>query len=83
MQPHLNGSKTVFNYVGYFNEGGVNQKITMYSNQLDPNNTILSITRNPRVRPTLEISIDNNVIVTYFADGTVSVGSSGGTMIAQ
>ncbi|MEK7564769.1 MAG: type II secretion system protein [Patescibacteria group bacterium] len=84
MQPHLNGSKTVFNYVGYFNEGGVNQKITMYSNQLDPNNTILSITREPKGSgPTLEISIDNNVIVTYFADGTVSVGSSGGTMIAQ
>ncbi len=84
MQPHLNGNKSVFNYVGYFNEGGVNQKITMYSNQLDPSNTVLSIIREPKGSgPTLEISIDNKTIVTYFADGTVSVGSNGGTMIVQ
>lgn len=84
MQPHFNGNHTVFNYVGYFSEGGVAQKITMYSSQLDPQNTVMSIIREPAASgPTLEISIDNRVIVTYLADGTVSVGSGGGMMITQ
>ena len=84
MQPHFNGNKTVFNYVRNFDAGGTDQRITMYSNQLDPTNTIMSITRDPASSgPTLEISIDGRVLVTYFSDGTVSVGSSGGTMIVQ
>ena len=82
MQPHFNGSRTVFNYIGYFGAGGVTQKITMYSNQLDPVNTIMSIAREPAASgPTLEISIDGRLIATYFADGTVSAGPDGGIII--
>lgn len=84
MQPHFNGNHTVFNYVGYFSEGGVAQKITMYSSQLDPNNTVMSIIREPAANgPTLEISIDDRIIATYYSDGTVSAGSGGGIMITQ
>ncbi|MDP3800461.1 MAG: prepilin-type N-terminal cleavage/methylation domain-containing protein [bacterium] len=84
MQPHFNGNKTVFNYVRDFDAGGVDQRVTMYSNQLDPTNTIMSITRDPASSgPTLEIYIDDRLLVTYFSDGTVSAGSSGGTMIVQ
>lgn len=84
MQPHFNGDKSVFNYVGYFGVGGISQKISMYSNHLDPNNTILSIVREPAdVGVALEVSIDDRVIVTYLSDGTAVVGSFGGTMTVQ
>ncbi len=84
MQPHFNGDKSVFNYVGYFGVGGVSQKISMYSNHLDPNNTILSIIREPEgVAVPLEVSIDDRVIVTYLSDGTAVAGSFGGTMTVQ
>lgn len=84
MEPHFNGDKSVFNYVGYFSAGGATQKIRIYSNRLDPSNTILAITREPNtVAVPLEISIDNRVIVTYLGDGTMSVGAFGGTVISQ
>ncbi|MDP3764647.1 MAG: prepilin-type N-terminal cleavage/methylation domain-containing protein [bacterium] len=84
MGPHFNGSRTVFHYVGDFDAGGLEQRITMYSNHLDPTNTIMSIVRSPASSgPTLEIYIDDRLLVTYFSDGTVSAGSSGGTMIVQ
>jgi hypothetical protein len=84
MQPHFNGDKSVFNYVGYFGVGGVSQKISMYSNHLDPNNTILSIIREPEgISVPLEVSIDDRVIVTYLSDGTAVAGSFGGTMTVQ
>lgn len=83
MQPHFNGNKSVFNFVGYF-DAGVEQEITIYSNQLTPNNTVLSIKREPSGSgPKLEISIDDKLIATYFTDGTVSPGSDGGIMITQ
>ena len=84
MEPHFNGDRSVFNYVGNFTSGGVNQTIRIYSNQINNNNTILSVTRDPiGINLPLEISIDGRVIVTYLADGTMSVGAFGGTVIGQ
>ena len=83
-QPHFNGNKSVFNYVGYFDAGGAEQKITIYSNQLSSSNTVLSIKREPSGSgPKLEIYIDDRLIATYFTDGTVSAGPGGGIMITQ
>lgn len=82
MTPHFNGDRSVFNYVGYFNISGETQKVIMYSNQLDPTNTVISIIREPSGSMVpLEISIDDRALITYFDDGNVILGSWGGTII--
>lgn len=83
-EPHFNGDRSVFNFVGNFSGGGASQQIRIYSNQMSAGNTILSITREPaNISVPLVISIDNRTIITYFGDGTMSVGAFGGTVVGQ
>ena len=84
MHPHFNGDESVFSYVGYVSVQGSTQEIRINTHYLDGNTTNLSIRRlsEEELKP-MEVYIDNKLIATYLADGSVVVGPFGGIMDGQ
>jgi prepilin-type N-terminal cleavage/methylation domain-containing protein len=84
MHPHFNGDESVFSYVGNIIVQGANQEIRINTHYLDGSTTNLSIRResDAELKP-VEVYIDNKLIATYLADGSVVAGPFGGIMDGQ
>ena len=84
MHPHFNGDESVFSFVGDVDVDGSEQNIRINTHYLDGSTTNLSIRResDTELKP-VEVYIDNKLIATYLADGSVVIGPFGGIMDGQ
>lgn len=84
MSDHFNSDQTSFDWEGTVDVNGEEQTLRVYTHLLDATNTELSINRDRRFNTkAVTVAIDNQDIVSYEADGTATVGGSGGTMEQQ
>ena len=82
MASYFNGPSTEFDWEGSTNVNGDTETLRIHTYYLDGNDTILSIDRDRRVNnKAVDISVDGMAIVSYAANGTPTVGASGGSMI--
>lgn len=82
MAAFFDAGKTKFDWSGTNTIGGLDQVIRIHTLALSPTDTTLSIDRDCRFNTKkVKIEVDSNWIATYEADcGTLTVGSSGGTI---
>ena len=82
MASFFNTGNTEFDWEGSVDVYGDNETLRIHTHYLDSNDTILSIDRERDTNSkAVDISIDSNAIVSYAADGTPTVGASGGVMV--
>lgn len=84
MSDYFNPDQTELDWEGNIDVNGNSEHLRVQSHSIDATNTTLSIERDGSLNNiAVAISIDNRDIVTYAADGTVTLGSDGGIMEIQ
>jgi len=84
MATYFNVGQSVFDWEDTIDVNGSDQILRVHTHNLDAFDTLLSIHRDRNFNDkAVTISIDGLTIVSYAADGTATVGASGGTMSVQ
>lgn len=80
MADYFNPEQSVFSWSGSVDVNGESQELVIHTTFLDATNTILSIHRDQgkNTKP-LQVYIDSRDIVSYTADGEITVNTYGGT----
>lgn len=84
MASYFDVGQTVFDWEGTVDVNGSDQKLRIHTHSIGASDTLLSIHRDRRDNTkAVTIDIDGQEIVSYTADGTATVGPSGGTIEQQ
>ncbi len=84
MADFFNSDRTSFLWADTIDVRGAAQTLRLNTHLLDDTDTIVSIRRDGRFNTqALEVSIDDQAIVSYTSDGTATAGASGGAMTVQ